>query len=79
MRLRFPALAGGLLLLAAPLLADEAEDKAVEAVEMLGGKVERNERAAGKPVVMVDRSFTKVMGAGVAELKKALPLAAIYK
>jgi hypothetical protein len=39
---RFLALAGCLLLLAAaPLLADAAEDQAVKAVEKLGGRVTR--------------------------------------
>jgi len=44
---RLPFLAGCLLLLTAvPLLADEAEDKAVERVKELGGMVTRDEKSA---------------------------------
>jgi Leucine-rich repeat (LRR) protein len=41
------------LLAAAPLSADEAEDRAVKAVESLGGGVLRDEGAPGRPVVAV--------------------------
>jgi hypothetical protein len=47
-------IAGGtvllLLLTTADLGADEAEDKASQAIEKLGGRITRNEQADGKPV-----------------------------
>jgi internalin A len=43
-----------LLAAAAPLFADDAEDKAVQAVEKLGGKVVRDDKDPTKPVVEVD-------------------------
>jgi len=50
--------AGAVLLLSllatAPVRGDEAEEKAVKAVEKLGGKVKRDDKADGKPVVSVD-------------------------
>ena len=45
---------------AAPARADDAEDKAVAFVEKLGGKVTRDQKQPGKPVVGVSLSFTKV-------------------
>ena len=45
-----------LVLTAVDLRADEAEEKAVKAIEKLGGKVRRDEKADGKPVVAVDLS-----------------------
>ena len=65
---RLSFLAGCLLLTAAPLFADEAEDKAVEAVKKLGGSVTRDDKAEGKPVVVVDLSGTQVTDAGMQEL-----------
>jgi hypothetical protein len=61
-----------LALLGVPTLrADEAEDKAVAFVQKLGGKVERDEKAPGKPVVAVSLTFIKVKDA---ELKELAPL-----
>ena len=69
---RLPFLAGCLLLLtAAPLLADDAEDKAVEAVKKLRGKVTRDEKAEGKPVVAVDLRLSLVLTD--ADLKELAP------
>ncbi len=48
--------------------ADDAEDKAVAFVEKLGGKVTRDEKAPGKPVVGVDLGGTAVTDAGLKEL-----------
>ncbi len=48
----------GLCLASAPVRADEAEDKAALAVTKLGGRVTRDNTAAGKPVVEVN--FTGV-------------------
>jgi internalin A len=57
-----------ILLIGGNLSADEAEDKAVQAVEKLGGKVARDERAQGKPVVVVDLERTKAMDKGLKQL-----------
>jgi len=40
--------------------ADDAEDRAVEAVKKLGGKAIRDEMVANKPVIAVFLSGTKV-------------------
>jgi hypothetical protein len=40
--------------------ADEAEDKAVDFVKKLGGKVERDEKAKGMPVNKINLQGTKV-------------------
>src|SRR6516164_9565265 len=66
---RIPFLAGCLLLLtAAPLLADEAEDKAVEAVKKLGGTVVREDNDPAKPVIKVDLVLSQVTDADLKEL-----------
>jgi internalin A len=58
-----------LLLLLVPVVrADEAEDKAVAFVEKLGGKVERDDKKAGKPVVGASLIGTKVGDADLTEL-----------
>src|SRR5208282_1519926 len=48
------ALLAGLVLTGSGLRADEAEDRAVRAVEKLGGKVTRDEKVEAKPVIRVD-------------------------
>jgi hypothetical protein len=69
MKNRIPALAGCLLLLAAsPLLADDAEDKAVEAVKKLGGKVIRDDKDPSKPVIKVNLNVSQVTDADLKEL-----------
>src|SRR6516225_677744 len=74
---RLPFLAGCLLLLTAvPLLADEAEDKAVATVAKLGGQVTRDEKADGKPVVAVHLSGPDVTDA---VLKELAPLKGLKK
>ncbi len=50
--------------------ADEAEDRAAEAIRKAGGKVERDERAPGRPVIGVNLGFTQVTDAGLKELKE---------
>src|SRR6185369_4088031 len=57
-----------LFLVSGGLRADEAEDKAVKAIEKLGGTVKRDEKADGKPVVAVDWHYTRVTDAGLKEL-----------
>src|ERR1700730_16506790 len=49
-------------------LADDAEDRAVEAVKQLGGSIERAEKAPGKPVTGVNLKNTKVTDAGLKDL-----------
>jgi hypothetical protein len=57
------------LLICGSLHADEAEDKAVKAVQKLGGSVIRDNKALGKPVYAVILSFTKVSDADLKGLK----------
>ena len=59
------------------LRADDAEDKAVAFVEKLGGKVTRDEKAPGKPVITVDLSVTQVTDAGLKELAPLQNLTAL--
>src|SRR5919205_1008897 len=47
--------------------ADEAS--AVKAIESLGGKVTRDDKLPGKPVIGVNLAGTKVTDAGLKELK----------
>jgi hypothetical protein len=56
------------LCLNSPLRADDAEDKAVTFVEKLGGKVTRDEKASGKPVITANLRETQVTDAGLKEL-----------
>src|SRR5262245_52036648 len=57
--------------------ADEAEDKAVAFVEKQhGGRVIRDDKVPGKPVVMVNLGSTKVTDAG---LKELTPLKSLTK
>jgi hypothetical protein len=46
--------------------ANEAEDKAVAAIQKLGGKVERDDKRAGSPVVTVDLMRDKIKDADLA-------------
>src|SRR5262249_39823966 len=48
--------------------ADEAEDRAVKAIEKLGGSITRDETATDKPIVSVDLGSTKVTDAGLKHL-----------
>lgn len=56
--------------------ADDAEDKVVELVNKLGGKVTRDEKKEGKPVVDVNLVATKVTDA---DLKELDPLKALTR
>ena len=56
------------LIPSAPLYADDAEDKAVAFVEKLGGRVTRDEKLPGKPVIGVHLSFSTVTDVGLKEL-----------
>src|SRR5437870_2879959 len=64
----------GLLLacLSGAARADEAS--AVKAVENLGGKVTRDDKLPGKPVIGVNLGGTKVTDAGLKELKQVKQL-----
>jgi len=57
-----------LVLARSGLRADEAVDRAVRAVVERGGRVTRDEKAKGKPVIGVELSFTEVTNAGLKEL-----------
>ena len=62
------ALMVSVLGLGSPVRADEAEDKAVAFMKKIGGKVIRDEKAPGKPVVTVDLLGTQLTDAGLKEL-----------
>ena len=55
--------------------ADEAD--AVKVVEKLGGKVTRDDKQPGKPVVEVNLSLTKVTDADLKQLKELKQLASL--
>jgi hypothetical protein len=48
--------------------ADEAEDKAVKAIQELGGRCGRDKKAKGKPIVNVNLTDTNLTDAGLKEL-----------
>ena len=48
--------------------ADEAEDKAVKAIQKLHGSITRDEKAKGKPIVSVEMLGPNVTDAGLKEL-----------
>ena len=64
-----------LLALAAGVRADE--EAAVKTVEKFGGKVTRDEKAPGRPVVAVDFNRSSVTDAGLKELKDLKQLRSI--
>ena len=53
------------------------EEKAVKAIEALGGKVTRDEKLPGRPVVQVNLGGTKITDAGLKELKELKGLRAL--
>jgi internalin A len=74
-RVMFTALVP-LLLAVGEVHADEAEDRAVEAVKMVRGKLTRDENAAGNPVIAVDFVGGRVRDE---ELKELVPHLATFK
>src|SRR2546421_616928 len=66
----------GLVLLWVPgaLRADKAQDQAVQVVEKLGGKITRDARAPGEPVIAVDLRDAPVTDAKLKELAPLTPL-----
>src|SRR5437660_2661929 len=56
--------------------ADEAS--AVKAIEKLGGKVTRDDKLPGKPVIEVNLAGTQVKDAGLKELKDLKQLTTLY-
>lgn len=59
------------------MAADEAENRAVAAVEKLGGKVERDQERPGAPVVSVNLSSRKVTDKDLERLKDPPALEAL--
>src|SRR5262245_53635013 len=57
------------LFTAASARADDAEERAVSAIEKLGGKVVRDETAKGKPVVRVHLGYSKTTDTDLKGLK----------
>jgi hypothetical protein len=70
-------MSGVILCSSAPVRADDAEDKAVAFVEKLGGTVERDEKAPGKPVVTVNFASTQVTDEGMKDLKELRNLSSL--
>ena len=58
--------------------AEEGEDKAIHVIRKLGGRVARDERARGKPVIRVNLGFTKMTDAGLRELAALKRLKVLY-
>ena len=74
-------LVGAVMLLACLSGAARADEaSAVKAVENLGGKVTRDDKLPGKPVIEVNLAFAHVTDAGLKELKhlKQLTSLALY-
>jgi internalin A len=63
-------MAAVVLILASAVSVRADEDAAVRAIESLGGKVTRDDKAPGKPVVKVVLSGSRVTDAGLKELKQ---------
>ena len=64
---------------AAPVAADETEDRAAAAVEKRGGWVERDRERPGHPIVQVGfPDGTRVTDAGLKELAPLKALAALH-
>ncbi len=58
--------------------ADEAEDKAVKAIQKLGGRIIRVRVAKDQPIVRVELSRTKVTDAGLKHLAGLKQLRTLY-
>ena len=65
------------LIPSAPLSANDCEDKAAAFVEKLGGKVVRDEKLPGKPVIEVNLCDGAVTDAGLKELAALKSLTAL--
>ncbi len=59
------------LLLAGPLSAGDDDTKSEKSIKAIGGKVVRDDKATGKPVIVVDLTNTKVTDARLKELELA--------
>ena len=68
-----------LLVAVFPALADEAEDRAVEAIKKLGGEVVRDDKNPSKPVIEVDLLNTEVTDAGLKELASLKSLQVLHR
>jgi hypothetical protein len=84
MKTSHASLTGAALFLAlTPLTAvsvqdDQAEDKAVKAIQRLGGRITRDEKAKGKPIVRVELDGPKVTDAGLKHLARLKQLRTLY-
>ena len=81
---RFVATCGALLAIAVVLLltgrlsAGEDDTKAEKAIKALGGNVVRDDKAEGKPVIIVHFQDTKVTDTGLKELAGLKSLQHLY-
>src|SRR5437588_249599 len=72
-------LVGAVMLLACLSGAARADEaSAVKAIENFGGKVTRDDKLPGKPVIGVNLAHTKVRDAGLKELKDLKQLTTLY-
>src|SRR5262249_54586603 len=69
-----------LLAVSLPLRPDESEEKAVRAVEKAFGKITRDDKLPGKPVVEIDLSRSGVADGGLVEMAafKGLRVLSLY-
>ena len=67
-----------LLLVVGAVAADEAEDRAIATIKKLGGKFERDEKKADKPVVRVDIARKDVASAALRELAALKQLQTLF-
>src|SRR5262249_12689304 len=67
-----------LALAAVSIRADEAEDKAVEAIRKVGGRITRDEKAKGEPIVGVDFDNTGIRDVALKHLAGFKQLRELY-
>src|SRR5262249_7009683 len=58
--------------------ADDGEDRAVKVIQKLRGRMTRDEKADGKPIVQVDLGFTEATDADLKELAGLTRLKVLY-
>jgi hypothetical protein len=67
-----------LLLVGTAARAGDGEDKAVTVIQKLGGRLTRDPKAKGKPVIHVDLGFTKMTDSGLKELAALKQLKVLF-